>query len=442
MIHAPVPPEAWAAEGGRTAGALEEVAAALVIGSDPQVAALVALAIARAQPHDRRVAVADLVGCLAALGEQGESAPRDPPAPGLLDCIRDGLPVSEISRPLSGDARIFVLPSGGPGVAERLVLESARWPRLVAGFREVDALLLLVVAANAPGLPTLISAVDGVVAVDLPPVLSRTFPLLATVDRPEPELPYVAAMPERPPVRRRGARVTLALAAIALVGAAGWGASRRGGARSTSATARAAAVETADSARAGAARTAARPASDSGAGSVDTITLGAVVNPDDSANASGFSVELVAANTPAGANSGLAMRGVKLPAPTLTPVLLGADGRPWYRALAGAWHARTEAEAFLATLRDRGLVRDDVGRVLRAPYALLLVEGMPPEQATAAISQWEARGIPAYALLQDDGRASLFAGAFETPGQSVLVALSLRDIGVEPALAFRTGRTF
>ncbi len=227
-----------------------------------------------------------------------------------------------------------------------------------------------------------------------------------------------------------------------LVGAAGWGASRRGGARSTSATARAAAVETADSARAGATRAAAVPAPDSGAGSVDTITLGAVVNPDDSANASGFSVELVAANTPAGANSGLAMRGVKLPAPTLTPVLLGADGRPWYRALAGAWHARTEAEAFLATLRDRGLVRDDVGRVLRAPYALLLVEGMPPEQATAAISQWEARGIPAYALLQDDGRASLFAGAFETPGQSVLVALSLRDIGVEPVLAFRTGRTF
>jgi hypothetical protein len=45
-------------------------------------------------------------------------------------------------------------------------------------------------------------------------------------------------------------------------------------------------------------------------------------------------------------------------------------------------------------------------------------------------------------LLQDDGRARLFAGAFETPGQSALVALSLRDIGVEPVLAFRTGRTF
>lgn len=428
MIHAPVPPEAWAAEGARTAEALEEVSAALVIGSDPEVAALVAIAIARAQRGDRRVAIADLVGGLAALG--GTVPGEGSRALGLLDCIRDGLPVSEIARPHSEDGRIFILPSGGPGVGERIVLESARWPRLVAGFREVDALLLLVVAANAPGLATLVSTVDGVVSVDLPPVLSRTFPLLATVDRPEPELPFVAPMPDRPigdsPVRRRrGARLAWSVAALAALVVGGWGAATlRSGARSDSGA------------------TAGTPVADTAAGTTDTITLGAVVNPDDSTNVAGFTVELIAANTLAGANSGLAMRGVDLPAPTLTPVLLGADGRPWYRALTGAWHARAEAESFLATLRDRGLVRDDVGRVLRAPYALLLVEGMPPEQATAALAQWEARGISAYALLQDDGRASLFAGAFETPGQSVLVALSLRDTGFEPVLAFRTGRTF
>lgn len=423
MIHAPVPPEAWAAEGARTAGALEEVAAALVIGSDPEIAAVVALAIARGQRGDRRVAVADLVGGLAALGILGPEGSA--PAPGLLDCIRDGLPVSEIARPYSEDGRIFFLPSGGAGVGARIVLESARWPRLVAGFREVDALLLLVVAANAPGLATLVRTVDGVVSVDLPPVLSRTFPLLATVDRPEPELPPVAPMPDRPVPRRRTVRRAWSLAVLTALAAGTWGTVtlRRGAGVDAGAVAR-------------------TPVADAPEGTVDTITLGAVVNPDDSANASGFTVELIAANTLAGANSGLAMRGVELTAPTLTPVLLGADGRPWYRALTGAWHARAEAESFLATLRDRGLVRDDVGRVLRAPYALLLVEGMPPEQATAAIAQWEARGISAYALLQDDGRASLFAGAFETPGQSVLVALSLRDIGVEPALAFRTGRMF
>lgn len=448
MIHAPVPPEDWAAEGARTAGALEEVAAALVIGADPAVAALVAIAIARAQRGDRRVAVADLVGGLAALGGASSPGADGAPSPGLLDCIRDGLPVSAIAAPLSEDGRIFILPSGGPGVSERLVLESARWPRLVAGFREVDALLLLVVGANAPGLPTLLSAVDGVIAVDLPPVVARTFPLLATVDRPEPELLPVRPLPERPPRRTRGRRGAWALAALALVAAGGVGSSvwrtrTRASApalASRAADSRSASAE--DSLAKGPAGTLAGMPAGTLAGTADTITLGTVVNPDDSANAAGFTVELVAANTLAGANSGLAMRGVDLPAPTLTPVLLGADGRPWYRALTGAWHARAEAEAFLATLRERGLVRDDVGRVLRAPYALRLVEGMPSPQVAAAIAEWEARGISAYALLQDDGRASLFAGAFETPGQSVLVALSLRDVGVAPVLAFRTGRMF
>jgi len=69
VIHAPVPPDAWAAEGARTAEALDQVAAALVIGRDPEIAALVALAIAGGQRGERRVAIVDLVGGLAALGE-------------------------------------------------------------------------------------------------------------------------------------------------------------------------------------------------------------------------------------------------------------------------------------------------------------------------------------------------------------------------------------
>ena len=438
MIHAPVPPDAWAAEGARTAEALDQVAAALVIGRDPEIAALVALAIAGGQRGERRVAIADLVGGLAALGE---SANAGTPALGLLDCIRDGLPISEIARPLSKDERIFILPSGGLGIGDRLVLESARWPRLVAGFREVDALLLIVVA------------------VDLPPVLSRTFPLLAIIDRPEPELLPVGPLHERPPMpapswtRRRRSRIVRTLTVIALLGAGGWGSvALRGRAREASrratiaAAAPAAAMATAATAAAALADSVGRmpdsALTDPHESTADTITLGTVVNPADSTNATGFTVELVAANTHTGANSGLVVRGIALPAPTLTAVLLGADGRPWYRALTGAWLLRAEADSFLAMLRDRGLVRIEMGRVLRAPYALQLVERMPPEQRTAAIAQWAGRGISAYALLQDDGHASLFAGAFETPGQSVLLALSLRDIGVAPVLAFRTGRMF
>lgn len=457
MIHAPVSPEDWAAEGARSARALEEVAAALVIGSDPQIAGLIARALAMAQPRERRVAIGDLVSGLAALETSappvaaGDAQATDasaagshddaaPPA-GLLQCFRDGLPVSAIARPLSDDGRVFVLPSGGPEVQDRLVMESARWPRLIAGFREVDALLLLVADARTPGLETLMSTVDGVVAVDLPPVVVRTWPLLATVDRPEPELPPVAPIPDRAPPARTGRRRAL-MAALALLAVLGAGATAwvaRGGVPPW--TGRSAPADSLVAVAAEPAPSAEALPVDSASGA-DTITLGAVVNPADSAIAAGYTVELVAANTLPGANSRLEMAGVRLPAPTLVPVLLGADGRPWYRALTGAWRERSDAEALLRTLRDRGLVREEEGRVLRAPFALLLAEGVPPDQTATMVREWQSRGIPVYALWQDDGSVRLFAGAFETPGQSVLVALSLRDLGVEPVLAFRTGRTF
>ncbi len=435
MTSDPVSPEEWAAEGERVAGALEDVAAALVIGRDPRIAAQVALGIAKAQRGDRRVAIGDVAGDLPELR-------GTPDAPGLLECFRDGLPVSAIATPHLDDARLFILPSGNGPVAERLVLESARWPRLIAGFREVDALLLIVVPADAPGLPTLIAQVDGVIAVDLPPAVMRAWPLLATVDRPEQELPPLAPLPPHPKelartrLLRRLRVGTLALLVAALAGAASWWVIHRAAAGAAAVAAGEPSIAAPD-----APGSAGAPAAATGS-TADTITLGAVVNPEDSLRSSHFALELVAANTPAGANSSLAMRGQRLPAPTVSPVQLGADGRTWYRALTGAWRDRAEAEAFLVSLRDRGLVRQDVGRVLRAPYALLLAESVPPGAVPAALAQWEARGIGAYALLQDDGNARLFAGAFETPGQSVLLALSLRDAGAVPVVAVRTGRMF
>lgn len=431
MIHAPVPPDAWAAEGARVAGAFEDVAAALVVGSDPTAAFAVAFAIARAQADGRRVAIGDLVGGL-------EPLTPDPDAPGLVECFRDGIPVSDIAHPLTDDGEVYALPSGAGPVAERWVFESARWERLVAGFREVDALLLLIAPPHAPGLSRLAAIVDGVVAVDLPPTLVREWPLLATVDRPEEELPVIGtprSTASAPSAERRGRRagvlagvgallVVLGIAGLTLTDRLPWLGNAAAGAAADSAAMTAAAAEPTEPAPA------------------DTITLGAVVNPGDSAIAADFSVELVAANTLTSANSRLALRGELLPAPTVAPVLLGADGRPWYRALAGAWREREEAQSYLATLRARGLVRQDVGRVLRVPYALRLAEGVRREDASALVRTWSDRGIPAYALLQDDGSASVFAGAFETSGQSVLLALSLRDLGTEPVVAFRTGRTF
>jgi hypothetical protein len=52
------------------------------------------------------------------------------------------------------------------------------------------------------------------------------------------------------------------------------------------------------------------------------------------------------------------------------------------------------------------------------------------------------RGIPGYALDQGDGTARLFAGAFATPDEAESLAASLRLMGVEPTVVYRTGRAY
>jgi hypothetical protein len=423
VIHDPLPPDAWAAEGRRIAPHLNDVAAAIITGRDANAAAAVALAIAEAHAHERRVAIADLVG-----GVEPFSAAGD--LPGLLECLRDGTELSEIARPLRADGSIFVLPSGRGAIAERWVFESARWERLIGGFREVDALLLLLTPPSAPGLETLIGRVDGVIPVDLPPTLVRTWPLLATVDRPEQELPEIVASPPRgiPQVARsrRWPAVAAALALVSVAGVAGWVATR-GEIGGTMAA-------VADSASAPAVASAEEPAP-------VHIALGPLVNPDDSSRAAAFSVEVVAANTLASANSRLVFRTGMVPAATVAPVILGA-GATWYRAMAGAWNSRDDAEAWLDAARARGELGSTGGRVMHAPVALLLAESRTASEIEAQREVWVARGIAAYALRDENGMMRLYAGAFEFPAQAAVLAMTLRDNSVEPRVAYRIGRMF
>lgn len=430
MTDAPLPPSAWADEGTRVASALNEVAAAIVTGRDPEATAAVALGIARAHAPERRVAVADLVGGLALL------TPLDD-QPGLLECLRDGEPISGIGQPLPGDPEVYVLPSGRGPIAERWVFESARWERLVAGFREVDALLLLVAPAGAPGLGALIARVDGVVAVDLPPTEVRAWPLLATVDHPEPELPPIpvrrtplegapAALPPRQKGRGRYLLAGIAVLAASVAGGNWWIKSR---------PTPLPVVAAVDTIPADTTPLAPEPPT-------VEVTLGPLVNPGDSAIASGFAVELVAANTLPSANSRLASLTDPAPAMTIAPVVIGTAARPWFHALVGAWTQRREAEAWLASQRATGVMGATAGRVVTVPYALLLEDSLAVSETAAAVSRWESVGIRAYGLLQDDGRVRVFAGAFESASQAGWLASMLRDTGATPLLAYRTGRAF
>ena len=478
MTDEPLPPAVWADEGARIAWALQDVAAAIVTGRDPEAIAAVALGIARAHAPGRRVAVADLIGGVALLTPQDDQ-------PGLLECLRDGEPISGIGQPLPGTPEVYVLPSGRGPIAERWVFESARWERLVAGFREVDALLLLVARANAPGLSALIARVDGVVAVDLPPADVRSWPLVATVDHPEPELPPILV--RRPPldgafegrtipvaraIRGQGRYILGGLALVAAsIGGGTWWTRSRPASMAARVEARAEApveqpveapVEApvegaaAGGAAEGGAAWALAVVTDSRAadslrpGSLPLpptaelveVTLGPLVNPLDSAIAAGFAVELVAANTLPSANSRLASLAIPAPAMTIAPVVIGTAARPWFHALVGAWTERRDAEAWLAAQRATRVLAATAGRVVTVPYALLLEDSLAPREAAAVVLRWESVGIRAYRLVQDDGRVRVFAGAFESASHAAWFASMLREMGATPLLAYRTGRAF
>ncbi|HVT39352.1 MAG TPA: hypothetical protein VHE78_09925, partial [Gemmatimonadaceae bacterium] len=294
-------------------------------------------------------------------------------------------------------------------------------------------LLLLVAALDAPGLDVLVEAAGGIVAVDTPARRVRRYSVLAAVD--EPEVPPV------PQQKHYWRTILLALvaAALFLAGAFAVRLIRRGyvGTGSRVAQPGAEAAPPGESA----------PSTLPGPlGSIDTVRLGAVVNPGDSASAAKYAVELVAANSASSANS--VMRDAKEAASStdqktaaVVPVQLGGAAI-WYKAVVGAWHDRAVADSLLGALRSRGIVRRNAGVVVRVPYALLLADGIPQGQAEAVVSTWRARGVAAYALLQDDGSARVFAGAFETPAQAAPLAAAIRDKGMPLRLAFRTGRAF
>jgi hypothetical protein len=423
------------------------------------VTALVARGIAAVASGERAVAIADLIG-----GVAGLTVPRE--VPGLRECFRDGDPVSGTAQPLEDLPQVFILPQGTARLDAYSLAGHPRWGPLIAGFRRTEGLLLIVALAGTDGLEMVIGATDGVVAVDLPPVLLRQWPLVATVDRPE-ELPPIvvseagrALLEERahaavgtptdpPPLatapaprwaalaplrRPHTAAILLGGVTVVTLGAL-W--LSRGPGRALVEALRVPAPDVAATDL---------PWADTAVRAdiaIDTITLGAVVNPQDSIGAAVFTVQLVAANSVAGANSSLVRRGGSpLPAATIAPVQLDVDGRTWYRALVGAWQDAREAARFLETLRRDGTVDAASGRVLRAPYALQLADGMAVTEVPAALARWSDLGVAAYALAQDDGRVRLLAGAFETPDQAAVLAVSLRDAGVPPVVVFRFGRTF
>ena len=438
----------WEDEGRRIGAALDAVAAVVIVAATPDDAAAVALGIGAVQAKRRRVVVADLAGDTATLARL---ITGDDPH-GLSDSFRYGVSLNKVAQHVGDGENLFILPSGTEQVVDAEIYRSDRWRRLVAGFREVGALLVLVTPDNAPALDALIAFTDGSVAVGNVSVPGKVIDV--AVLRP----------PRRPAQRSSAGDATAPAKPRAAIGGFSAGDRREANRAATPRASRTALIGGGLVAAAiaafivfrvssgapmpGAARTVAADsvattprAIDSAAAAVAPDTP-PIRNPADSANAAGYAIEIAKFSTPAGA---LMRVRNELPkntaAATFGVVAIGSDGTLWYRVLAGATAAREAADSVLASLRTAKAIDDPTaGAVVRAPFAFRLESGVRADSVPVLARQYLARGVPAYALVQADGTATLYAGAFETADQAGGLLKILRAAGLKPVLVYRTGQ--
>jgi len=176
----------------------------------------------------------------------------------------------------------------------------------------------------------------------------------------------------------------------------------------------------------------------------ETLQVAPPANVNDSASAAAFTVEMLVANTAEGANLFVRKNGAALPAAAVSPVPIDPERTTWYRVTAGAYTRKYQADSLLFALRNSGVLTDSAGSVTTTPLALV-VDSVPSQGGIvdalhAAVEKYTVRGLSVYALMQDDGGALIYAGAFARADQSAGLVRTLRGAGLNPVLVYRTGR--
>ena len=427
-------PVAWEDAGRQIAPLLGSYSAVVITSSDSVAAAHVALGIALAEAKQRRVVLGDLVGDLAPL----RSLVKDEDPHGISDSFLYGLSLNKIGYEVEGTANLYIMPSGTDPTIGEEILRSARWNKLAEGFSETGALLLLVARSDAPGLGELAEQTDGVVLVREAQLAGAPSALvLARVPAPTPTLKI--------PLHRISARAAdwrkhrwlypaIAVAGVLLIAAVGAGLMLARAARPARAPARVTAAPVP------------APVPPPPRPAPETLYIAPPANVNDSASASAFSVELLVANTAEGANLFVRKNGAALPAAAVSPVPIGQERATWYRVTAGAYLRRDQADSLLLALQKSGvLASESAGRITLSPLALLIdsvpSQGGIVDAVRATVEKYTARGLTVYPLIQDDGGARIFAGAFGSSGESAGLIRALRSAGLKPVLVYRTGST-
>lgn len=441
---------AWEAEGRRLAPALDPIAAVVVAGADVDAAAHLALGIAAGQSTRRRVAVADLTGQATPLTQLVPDL--DPH--GLADTFAFGVSLNRVARQVDRDGRLFVIPAGTEPVLRPGGAIHDRWRRIVDGFRDVGAILLLVAPSDAPGVAELIQRTDGLVAVGEDPATTALPHRIVTASLRQPveapPTPSTRRTPVITPATSAGPMrsIMYVVGAIVVIAALLWLASRVGGsgARGGMLGSDSAAAVSPDSDFAG--DSAAGVRSDSAGIATDTVNGTAasaelpvppVANLADSARAAAFSVAVATVGSEQASVEAFRGRSRALASVTIGQASDGAGGTNYY-LVTWAGDSAGKAVAELERLRRQGLVARTAGAVIQLPYALQVESSVPLDSVRTRLNQLLARGVPAYALLQPNGRAHVYVGAFATPADSRAQLVNLQSAAIPAALVVRTGR--
>ena len=303
-------------------------------------------------------------------------------------------------------------------------MPNPRWHRLTAGFREVGALLVLAAPAAAPHIEDLVRATDGAILVgDGVPSKVPVVRVISSV-RETPAKGF--DMPDASSGRRSAAehethrdrRWTVAHVRRRWPSRAGSprGRSPRASVNEFAPRQHERRTDRCPGRAAGHGRRCVREAA------VMPLTSVLVENPEDSATAAAYAIELMAANTQYGAILKLQQDGKNLPAATYSPVL-DAQGAQWFKVISGASVQRVSGVAARDAAQQK-VIDSTSGSVVRLPFAFLIDSNLPPAAVPELIGINRDRGIPAYALKQDNGTAWLLVGAFESVEQSQLVCVN------------------
>lgn len=155
-----------------------------------------------------------------------------------------------------------------------------------------------------------------------------------------------------------------------------------------------------------------------------------------------FAVVLADVSTVTGANGELDQAaGRGFPVVTFAPYPR-ADGQLSYIVLAGASPDSAGADSLLKAVREKHYRNAAAAHVVKLPYAVVIQKGVSQDQASMFVRAYLSKGLPVYPLLQSDGSATLYAGAFRGVEQAQPLVTSFKANGDQPTVAIRTGRPF